>query len=90
MDTTINQQGSGAGHHKLPHVFIVNGRPRETFKDELTYDEVVRMAFGEPEPDVVYTVAYANPHGHDGTLAEGQSVKVKNGMVFNVTRTNRS
>ena len=60
--------------------------------EALTYDEVVSLAFpgGPQDESTLYTVAYANPHGHDGTLAKGQSVKVKEGMSFNVGKTSRS
>ena len=46
----------------------------------------------EDAGDATFTVTYddgprENPHG---SLIEGQSVKIKNGMVFNVTPTIRS
>lgn len=71
---------------------IVNGRKREVHEHKLSYEEVVKLAYPDDQPDanVVYTVAYANPHGKDGTLVSGQDVTVKNGMSFNVTKTNRS
>lgn len=74
------------------HKIIVNGRPREVHEDELSYNQVVKLAFpdGPFDGSVLFTVSYANPHGHDGTLAEGQSVKVKDRMSFNVGKTNRS
>jgi Multiubiquitin len=74
---------------------IVNGQaktvPRNT---ELTYDEVVNLAFPHAPtgPTIQYTVQYTRGHGDKpaGTLVEGQSVKVKDGMEFDVTPTNRS
>lgn len=79
------------GHNKTITI-IVNGRPREVSGHELTYAEVVAIAFpnDQPDPNVIYTVAYANPHGKDGTLVAGQEVHIKDGMSFNVTKTNRS
>lgn len=78
--------------HVKVYTIIVNGRRREVTQDRLTYREVVHLAFPDdpPDPNVIYTVTYANPHGKDGVLVEGQSVEVKNGMSFNVTKTNRS
>ena len=87
----MNEQVEEAVHQKEFHI-VVNGRPKTVQEKSLTYDEVVNLAFpGGPEDDsTLYTVAYANPHGHDGTLAKGQSVKVKEGMSFNVGKTSRS
>lgn len=70
----------------------VNGRPRVVHKSRLTYAEVVELAFPNtvPNPDILYTIDYANPHGQDGALAEGGVVDVKVGMSFNVSKTNRS
>ncbi len=71
---------------------IVNGRQREVTGKTISYEEIVRLAFpNEPSnQDVDFTVAYANPHGKDGELVAGQDVYVKEGMVFNATKTNRS
>ena len=43
-------------------------------------------------PDIIFTVTYTKGADHrpQGTLVEGQTVKVKDGMIFNVTATNRS
>lgn len=72
---------------------IVNGRPRVVTEHKLSYAAVVELAYPGAVNDeaLQYTVAYANPHGRDGTLAEGDKpVVVKDGMSFNVGRTNRS
>ena len=78
-------------HHHEEHVFI-NGRPRTVTGHRLTYADVVKLAFpNEPfDPTAIFTVSYAEPNGHDGTLAEGQSVEVHNGMSFNVGKAGRS
>jgi Multiubiquitin len=71
---------------------IINGRKREVTDHKLTYQQVVKLAYPDEQPDAntVYTVAYANPHGKDGTLVDGQDVVVINGMSFNVSKTSRS
>ena len=72
---------------------IVNGRPRVVTDHKLSYAAVVELAYPGAVNDEIfqYTVAYANPHGHDGTLAEGDKpVAVKDGMSFSVGKTNRS
>jgi len=71
---------------------IVNGRNREVTGQRITYSQVVELAFlgGQANDKVEYTVAYSNPHGKDGTLVNGEDTHVKEGMIFNVTKTNRS
>lgn len=74
---------------------IVNGRPKTVpKKDELTFEEVVALAFENPQTGdgIQYTIQYTRGHGNKpaGTLVEGQAVKVKEGMEFDVTATNRS
>lgn len=73
-------------------MIVVNGRQREVCDKEISYSEVVILAFPDDQENeaIEYTVAYSNPHGKDGTLVNGESVHVKEGMIFNVTKTNRS
>lgn len=73
---------------------IVNGRKREVAKRELSFAEVVALAF-DPVPtgeNIVFTVTYRRGEGHkpEGTLVEGDTVKIKEGMIFNVTATDKS
>lgn len=73
---------------------IVNGRKKTVpKKEELTFDEVVTLAFGPPNYDTsIYTVTYQKGEDHKpkGSLVQGQSVKVKDGMIFDVIRTDKS
>ena len=74
---------------------IVNGRAKTVLKNqEITFDQIVLLAFPNPPTGdgVQFTVQYTRGHGHKptGTLVEGQSIKVKDGMEFDVTPTNRS
>lgn len=71
----------------------VNGRERTVEDKELSFEELVRLAFENPAsgPYIVFTITYRKGHGNKaGTLAPGESVKVKEGMIFNVTATDRS
>ena len=81
-----------APDHDKVYSIIVNGRLREVTDHKLSYQQVVMLAFPHdpPDPNTIYTVAYANPHGKDGVLVDGQDVVVKNGMSFDVTKTSRS
>lgn len=87
-----NDQADLAPGQNKSYNIVVNGRPRIVTEHKLTYREVVLLAYPDATQDenVLYTVTYANPHGHDGTLAEGQVVVIKEGTVFNVGKTNRS
>ena len=72
---------------------IVNAREKTVTQRELTFDEIVILAFGPPNSDAsAYTITYQK--GPDkkekGTLVQGESVKLKDGMIFNVTRTDKS
>ena len=73
---------------------IVNGTCFPVPNDEVSFDEVVDLAYpdGGHGPLITYTVNYYNGAGRppEGKLTKGHSVKVKDGTVFNVTRTDRS
>lgn len=73
---------------------IVNARQREVTQHTLTFDEVARLAFAQPPfgANTLYTITYRNgpAKNKEGTLVEGQTVKIKDGMIFNVTATDKS
>lgn len=73
---------------------IINGTPFDVPNDEVSFDEVVDLAYpdGGRGPLITYTVNYYNGGGRppEGKLIEGEKAKVKDGTVFNVTRTDRS
>ena len=87
-----NSNSSQTPSHNKSITIIVNGRKREVTEGKMSYEEIVKLAFPDDpsNQDFDFTVAYANPHGKDGELVPGQEVHVKEGMVFNVTKTNRS
>ena len=75
---------------------IVNGREFKVDKGEITYEEVVKLAYPDATfgGNIVYTVTYkrsADPSKPQGVLVEGgESVRVKNNMKFDVRRTDKS
>ena len=73
---------------------IVDGTPHTVDKDKITYAEVVTLAYPDypQHPEVTYSVTYKKgPHSnHEGVLAPGGSVEVKEGMAFRVVRTGQS
>ena len=93
-----HQGHGGEGHgHPDPEVrvtVIVNGRPKHVTTSTLFFDQVVRLAFDPVPsgPNILFTISYENgPHANpEGSLMEGGSVEIKNGMIFNVTATDKS
>ncbi len=83
----------GQGHHK-EFTIIVNGRKKEVKSKELSFNEIVALAFDPVPtgPNILFTITYENgPHPNpEGTLPEGGTVKIKDGMIFNVTQTDKS
>jgi len=81
---------------KPPKTFeiIVNSRPREVEAQQVTFEQVVQLAFPGPhETNVVFSMTYRHAAStpHAGELGAGGSVEVKKkGTVFNVTRTVQS
>lgn len=74
---------------------IVEATPHRWPKGEkITYAQVVTLEFPDfpQHPERTYSVTYRNGVGqnHEGVLSPGASVKVKEGMVFNVTDTGQS
>ena len=91
--TTENpgQSGDAPGQNKT-YAIIVNGRPRTITDHKLSYIGAVHLVYpGEQPSDVVsFTVTYSNPHGKDGSLVAGQETTVRDGMILNVHKTDRS
>ena len=75
-------------------IIIVNTRKKEWGEKKISYEQVVVLAFDSYSNDenIVYTVTFSKgpkPY-NEGSLVKGDSVKVKEGMIFNVTQTNKS
>lgn len=74
---------------------IVEGTPHEWPKnEEITYAEVVTLEVPDypQHQEITYSVRYKRGHGDkpEGILAPGAKVKVKEGMIFNVSETGQS
>lgn len=89
-DTTAAEQA--AQHQAI--TIVVNTQEKIVPSREVTYDEVVALAYPTPPaPDTKYTVTYEDAVGpnKEGSLVAGQSVKVREqGTTFDVTPTNKS
>ncbi len=82
------------GHTKEVTI-IVNGQPKVVEKTALSFNEVVLLAYPNAQlenPNFEYKVTYTKGHSEnqEGTLIKGKIVKVKEGMIFNVSETNKS
>ena len=70
---------------------IVNGRAKTVAKGDMTFEEIVALAFSPVPPNSIFTVTYSKgENGKSGTLEPGQTVKIKKDMIFNVTETGQS
>lgn len=89
QDTAL--QAAKGGHTAT---IIVNARPYEVEAKELSYEEVVNLAYNNNPPsgaNVIITVTYSRgENGKGGSMVSGDRVKVKNKMVFDVSATDRS
>jgi hypothetical protein len=89
MSNDTHDEGKGP----KPVTIYVNTRPHEVSKGEISFEEVTKLAYPSTPPgaNVGYTVTYQRgPGKKDGDLVAGESVKVKDGMIFDVTATDLS
>lgn len=73
---------------------IVEGTAHKWHNKKISYTEVVTLEVPDyaQHPEVTYSVKYTNGPNHhpEGTLVKGESVKVKDGMIFSVSETGQS
>jgi hypothetical protein len=73
---------------------IVNAEEKEVTETRLSFEEVVKLAYPVPPAgqNIIFTITYRKGPAHNpkGTLVAGESVKIKKGMIFDVTPTDRS
>lgn len=89
-----NKHQENNSNSKKVYNIIVNAREFEWSEKEITFDQVVELAFGSvsTNPNTIYTVTFKRGHGNkpEGSMVKGDSIKVKEGMIFNATQTNKS
>lgn len=90
--TAAEQAAQHEAHREI--TIIVNAQPKPVPSREVSYAEVVSLAYPTPPaPDTTFTVTYRNAAEpqREGSLVEGQSVTVKEeGTIFNVRATGKS
>jgi hypothetical protein len=76
------------------YTIYVNGEQKSVTTKIVTFEQIVALAFPTPAAgqNILYTVSYEDgpPANPMGALVAGGKVKVKDGMVFNVTPTDKS
>lgn len=79
--------------HELTPI-IVNGRTRQVEFNELTFDELVDLAFDDPArgPQILFTITFrkAAHRFESGELDPGQTLRVQDDTEVDVTRTDQS
>lgn len=90
----MSTENAGKNKEAKMITIIINGTAKSVEKERMSFEEIVALAYETPPTGdgVQFTIQYTKGHSDKpkGTLVEGQSVKVKEGMEFDVTPTNRS
>ena len=70
----------------------VNTNPVTWDRPQISYDELVKLAFPEVPFDgnVRYSITWTKPDGSEGALLKDGKVKVVHGMQFDVRNTDKS
>lgn len=86
-----NENKDNPGHDKEVAI-IINGREKKWSKKEITFDEVVVLSELPTGENTLFTMTYRRGEGNkpEGGLSPGDTVRVKDGMIFNVTATDKS
>jgi hypothetical protein len=73
-------------------IIIIEGNPVKYDKQKISYEEVVRLALGQYDPNRGYTVKYKDGPAQNpkGLMSVGIEVFVKHNMRFNVASTHKS
>ncbi|MCV3274141.1 multiubiquitin domain-containing protein [Roseobacter sinensis] len=83
------------GKEQKTVTIIVEGTPHDwPKKQEITYAELIALEVPDysQHPEITYSVKFTKGNGNKpaGVLAPDGSVKVKEGMIFNVSETGQS
>lgn len=81
--------------HERQLAIVINAKPKVVPPGEMTFEQIVSLAYDGNPPtgdNWEFTVSYRRGHGEKpaGTLVARDQVKLKEGMIFNVTATDKS
>ena len=87
------QEGDDFEIRVVSFKILVGGNEKTWHSVRISYEEVIKLAFGTYEDNelITYTVGYF--HGindEEGSLTKGRDVEIQNGTAFNVTKTDKS
>lgn len=91
-----NTTDTAARGNARPHgiTIVINARERTVTDKELTFEQLVALAFPSAPTgeNVLFTISFRRGHGNkpEGSLLAGETVKIKDGMVFVVSATDKS
>lgn len=73
---------------KMVHI-NVNGRKRNWTEKIIKYENVVLLAFEHSvdNPNIIFTITYSGKK--KGSMVKGDTIRLSEGMIFNVTATDR-
>ena len=100
-DVIVHERGEPTGGNNQSSdkemkdiTIVVNGREKTVSTKELYFDALVALAFEDPPTGefICFTITFRRGRGNkpEGNLDEGDSVKLKEGMIFNVSATDKS
>lgn len=94
MESNSKKEDFKEKEHPKEITIVVNGRNKSWDEKTITFKQVVELAFGKYEENdrTAYTVTYKNGQGNkpERSMVAGETIHVKDKMIFNVTATNRS
>lgn len=91
MSTETEQHGRDEVAHRI-HI-IINGQKKTVTSHENTFDEIVAIAYDHNAPEGdnwSFSITYRGGGQRDGSLTPGGTVKLAEGMIFNVRATDKS
>jgi hypothetical protein len=94
MESNSKKEDFKEKEHPKEITIVVNGRNKSWDEKSISFKQVVELTFGKYEENdrTAYTVTYKNGQGNkpEGSMVAGETIHVKDKMIFNVTATNRS
>lgn len=77
---------------KKEKIVIINGRKYTVSDKYVSYEDILSLANikKESQTSIIIVVFEKAENGKEGTLSPEDKIKVKDGMVFNVSTTNKS
>lgn len=92
MDNVQVAKHDGGMPPQKQYTIVINGREKIITTKAVSFEEIVGLSGLPSGQNTVFTVTYRRAPGqkHEGTMVPGETVEVKDGMIFNVTATNKS